>query len=474
MKKATPTESPKKPKEDKNAVEPATPVEGTSPLPRKEEEKRERAPTQQERAQPERAAAASNQTTARARNDPAKDAELKQRQKQDKLKKQEEKRRKERQIAQRQKEREERQAEQQRQREEEEAERAKAAAHAAKKRQQEEEIKAKYAKRVSEMQRMMRQSRTTQLGEQFLLELGAQKGGNAAADAKLASKQASITKQRSLVPAPAGKKSTEPDEAENAPARSKEGSPAKGKPKAQKSGPTRAALRSVTQKIPEEPESADSSRSSEGFVNPFEFLKKAKRGNTMSPEAFEKMLQPKVVALQAALKDELDKVYKQIEDTKKSWSASLGSTEQQMHEKVATVASGLEATRQELKRQAEVNAAQQQRLTYDMEDTKQRLDLETQEIQKLRVGVKKDIATELAKITSDDVRTKYELRRLNALIANISETTDLLAEDQMLNQLIQEQEALDKKQTALFGLKKHSQILGTNQYAMQNNLLSTT
>ena len=67
-----------------------------------------------------------------------------------------------------------------------------------------------------------------------------------------------------------------------------------------------------------------------------------------------------------------------------------------------------------------------------MEDTKQRMDLETREIQKLRKGVKKDITTEMAKITHDDARTKYELKRLNALITNIWELTSLLAEDQML------------------------------------------
>lgn len=91
-----------------------------------------------------------------------------------------------------------------------------------------------------------------------------------------------------------------------------------------------------------------------------------------------------------------------------------------------------------------------------MEDTKQRMDLETQEILKLRKGVKNDIATEMAKITHDDARTQYELSRLSTLTTNIWELTSLLAEDQMLGQLLQEQDALDKKQIGLFGLKKNS------------------
>lgn len=42
----------------------------------------------------------------------------------------------------------------------------------------------------------------------------------------------------------------------------------------------------------------------------------------------------------------------------------------------------------------------------------------------------------------------------------------------MLGQMLLEQDALDKKQIGLFAVKRNQQILGTNQYAIQNNLMS--
>ena len=39
----------------------------------------------------------------------------------------------------------------------------------------------------------------------------------------------------------------------------------------------------------------------------------------------------------------------------------------------------------------------------------------------------------------------------------------------MLAQMLGEQDLIDRKQISLMGYKKNQQILGTNQYAMQNN-----
>jgi len=83
------------------------------------------------------------------------------------------------------------------------------------------------------------------------------------------------------------------------------------------------------------------------------------------------------------------------------------------------------------------------------------MDFETQEIRKLRRGVKKEIAVEMQKISSDEDKIKFELQRFNSILANQGQLTSLLAEDQMLAQLLQEQDTLDKKQIALFGLKKN-------------------
>ena len=39
---------------------------------------------------------------------------------------------------------------------------------------------------------------------------------------------------------------------------------------------------------------------------------------------------------------------------------------------------------------------------------------------------------EISKITSDEAKIHYEIRRLNSLIGNVGEIVELLAEDQML------------------------------------------
>jgi len=64
------------------------------------------------------------------------------------------------------------------------------------------------------------------------------------------------------------------------------------------------------------------------------------------------------------------------------------------------------------------------------------MDFETQEIRKLRRGVKKEIAIEMQKISSDEDKIKYELQRFNSILTNLGQLTSLLAEDQMLAQLL--------------------------------------
>jgi hypothetical protein len=51
--------------------------------------------------------------------------------------------------------------------------------------------------------------------------------------------------------------------------------------------------------------------------------------------------------------------------------------------------------------------------------------------------------------------------------------TKILHEDQMLAQMMAEQDLIDRKSISLMGYKKNQQILGTNQYAMQNNYMKS-
>ena len=93
-----------------------------------------------------------------------------------------------------------------------------------------------------------------------------------------------------------------------------------------------------------------------------------------------------------------------------------------------------------------------------------------QEMAKVRKGIAVSVQHELARLQGLDTNIKYEFSRINSLLARSIEGIKLLMEDQMIMQMMQEQEIIDRKQISLLGLKRNQQILGTNQYAMQNHL----
>lgn len=100
------------------------------------------------------------------------------------------------------------------------------------------------------------------------------------------------------------------------------------------------------------------------------------------------------------------------------------------------------------------------------------MEYEKHEIIKLRKNMKMDIQREMDRISGNDQLTKSELKRINAILKNNGLLLNLMLQDQMLMQLLEEQDVLDRKQMNLFGLKKNQQIIGTNQYGASNNLRS--
>ena len=84
--------------------------------------------------------------------------------------------------------------------------------------------------------------------------------------------------------------------------------------------------------------------------------------------------------------------------------------------------------------------------------------------------MKLDMQAELQKVRDYTARTSVEMQRVNSLLESQRQILNQLAEDSMLMQMLQEQDLIDRKQIGLFGTKKNQQILGKNQYAMQNNL----
>jgi len=98
------------------------------------------------------------------------------------------------------------------------------------------------------------------------------------------------------------------------------------------------------------------------------------------------------------------------------------------------------------------------------------MEYEKQEISKQRKKIKLELTYEINSIKDGQQFMKYEFKRINSLIQKILRTVRYQIEDLMLNQMLTEQESIDRKQLNLFGIKKNQQILGKNQYALTNNI----
>ena len=68
-----------------------------------------------------------------------------------------------------------------------------------------------------------------------------------------------------------------------------------------------------------------------------------------------------------------------------------------------------------------------------------------QEMAKIRKGIAVSVQNELAKLKGLDTNIKYEFSRINSLLDLSIAAMKLLMEDQMIMQMMQEQEIIDRK-----------------------------
>ena len=68
-----------------------------------------------------------------------------------------------------------------------------------------------------------------------------------------------------------------------------------------------------------------------------------------------------------------------------------------------------------------------------------------QEMAKIRKGIAISVKDELSRLKGLDADMKYEFGRINSLLARNIEGMKLLMEDQMIMQMMQEQEIIDRK-----------------------------
>ena len=122
----------------------------------------------------------------------------------------------------------------------------------------------------------------------------------------------------------------------------------------------------------EEEEAEEQSGSSDGFVNPFEALKKGNmaKNATLNPEKFEELLAPKLAALQAKLDDGIAKVYNKIDENENRAAAQLDQSDENCKEGLIEVKDLVDALKLDVGRLNEVNTKWLQKLEFDVEETK--------------------------------------------------------------------------------------------------------
>jgi heat shock protein HspQ len=84
-------------------------------------------------------------------------------------------------------------------------------------------------------------------------------------------------------------------------------------------------------------------------------------------------------------------------------------------------------------------------MDFDLGNMAATLSAEKQEMARIRKGITTSVQHELAKFKGLDTNIKYEFSRLNSSINKMVAAMKLLMEDQMIMQMMQEQEIIDRK-----------------------------
>ena len=148
----------------------------------------------------------------------------------------------------------------------------------------------------------------------------------------------------------------------------------------------------------------------------------------------------------------LETVFASIADATEAFEAGAEQRKQEtslLRQEHTQLKAAVEELRQDTARKLQATAQSVARLRTELElemaDTRQNRDTERQEAAKVRKNLTVQVRSELAKLEGLGATTKVEFQRINKFIGKSAEVMKLLMEDQMLMQLMQEQEIIDRK-----------------------------
>lgn len=194
---------------------------------------------------------------------------------------------------------------------------------------------------------------------------------------------------------------------------------------------------------------------------------------TFDEDKIKEMMKPSLQEVSQAVNAQLEVFEKHMDEFKDRLDLKveeLIELNQVLHSNYEECKQEVKATQQSFK---DVSQSLRSELKLELDIVTKNLELDRTETNKLKQSLKLQVREEVEKLKGLDSQVRHEFKRTNSLIAKVIEAINLLAEDQMLSQLLQEQDLLDKKQISLMGFKTNQQLIGKNQYAMQNNLISS-
>mmetsp|Transcript_42476 Transcript_42476/g.65134 ORF Transcript_42476/g.65134 Transcript_42476/m.65134 type:complete len:109 (-) Transcript_42476:2220-2546(-) len=91
----------------------------------------------------------------------------------------------------------------------------------------------------------------------------------------------------------------------------------------------------------------------------------------------------------------------------------------------------------------------------EMQQITDQMEYEKSEISKQRKKIKLELTNEINLVKDGQQFMNYEFKRINTFLEKSLRILRYLVEDSILNQMLTEQDSLDRKQLNLFGLKKN-------------------
>jgi predicted nucleic acid-binding Zn-ribbon protein len=160
--------------------------------------------------------------------------------------------------------------------------------------------------------------------------------------------------------------------------------------------------------------------------------------------------------VQKIIRPELARLYDSLADMKEAMMVKVENDNKQLQAEIAKLKATDAAKTKQLEALVKEFTFQGKDLTTNLERLKAQMDFELgnmtstndaakQAMAKMRKAITDSVQEELAKLKGLDTNIKYEFSRINSLFNKSVAAMKLLMEDQMIMQMMQEQEIIDRK-----------------------------